>query len=130
MLLRNNCYFCANLRRKVEIAKIVIVVLIALVGLYSEVGKRRKKAAVKRPEKVASSAPVVPDAAVRLPGRAGTPPPVDVSPATALPDEGVRVTDADLPPMELADDDGVLDDGEAEELRRAIITGEILARKF
>jgi hypothetical protein len=32
--------------------------------------------------------------------------------------------------MELADDDGVLDDGEAEELRRAIITGEILARKF
>ena len=96
-----------------EIAKIVIVVLIALVGLYSEVGKRRKKEAVKRPEKAASSAPVVPDAAVRLPGRAGTPPPVAVS-----------------PPMELADDDGVLDDGEAEELRRAIITGEILARKF
>jgi len=114
----------------VEIAKIVIVVLIALVGLYSEVGKRRKKEAVKRPEKAASSAPVVPDAAVRLPGRAGTPPPVAVSPATALPDEGVRVTEADLPPMELADDDGVLDDGEAEELRRAIITGEILARKF
>ena len=41
-----------------EIAKIVIVVLIALVGLYSEVGKRRKKEAVKRPEKAASSAPV------------------------------------------------------------------------
>jgi len=139
----NYAYFCAKLRKKVDTVKFIFGVLIVVLSVAAEIKKRydkskRAKAAVRNfvpipvekaattgTEKKISARPKQPIVLTEKPAIESAKPPV----AAHLFEEGTRVT-TDTPMSAIPSHEATSAGKSAEEMRRLVLWGEILARKY